>query len=175
MSGGSHDYAYRAPLRMADALEGRRTEPHVLAFAAHLRAVSEIMRRIEWVDSLDDVWEDDLDEKIRAIVTPEMELKLATDDARDAMRALRVAIERAERHTDSPRADRLVQLAGGPADGTFVTVDADAIDFHLTGNCRCGATRYREWHYAIDREQNTGTYKPSSAHDAVCDAPTRRP
>lgn len=175
MSGGSYDYAYRAPLDMADELERRKKASHVLAFASHLRVVAEIMRRIEWVDSGDDLWEDDLDEMIRAVVTPAMEMKITLDGAREAERDLHAAIARAERHTSGPHPDRLVQLTGGPADGTFVTVDQDVLDFSLIGNCRCGATQYREWHYAIDRKQNTGAYKPNPAHDAACDAPTRRP
>lgn len=97
MSGGSYDYAYTKVDAFASSVRERhRDKPHVVALANHLDAIAKAMHDIEWCDSLDYSWDDeDVHASIRAVVSPEMELRAALDWARDAQVRLGQAIERA--------------------------------------------------------------------------------
>lgn len=85
MSGGSYDYAQFRLDEWAGTLESRHAgQPHVLALAAHLRRLGEVMRQIEWADSGDTSWDGGVDAAVRSVLAPGAELGVATERALDA-------------------------------------------------------------------------------------------
>lgn len=96
MSGGSYDYAQYKLAAIAATLTNRHSDaPHVLALAKHFKALGEVMGQIEWADSGDTSWTPDLDDAIRALLTPGAELLVATERAQRAASDLAVLLARA--------------------------------------------------------------------------------
>lgn len=97
MSGGSYNYVYSHIYDAAEQVQrNHRDEQHVVAFAKLLIRCGDVMRDIEWADSCDTAWDAALDAKIRAIVTPAMELEQALEEAERVAMNLKGAIRRAE-------------------------------------------------------------------------------
>ena len=71
----------------ADSIEARATTPLQKAFAAHLRDVSKALHDLEWVFS-GDYGEGDETEALSKVVNKKMELEVATNDARIALKQL---------------------------------------------------------------------------------------
>lgn len=95
MSGGSYDYV---SMRIDEAVEELKRkhadQPHVIALAEHLFAISSAMHDIEWADSGDTSWDAALDAKIRALLAPGAELDVAAEQARKAADILNAALAR---------------------------------------------------------------------------------
>jgi len=87
MSGGSLDYVCYKVGDAADSIEARATTPLQKAFAAHLRDVSKALHDLEWVFS-GDYGEGDETEALSKVVNKKMELEVATNDARIALKQL---------------------------------------------------------------------------------------
>jgi hypothetical protein len=87
MSGGSLDYVCYKVGDAADSIEARATTPLQKAFAAHLRDVSKALHDLEWVYS-GDYGEGDEVESLKKVVNKQMELEVATNDARIALKQL---------------------------------------------------------------------------------------
>jgi hypothetical protein len=107
MSGGSYDYVSGRIEDAATTLRRyHREQPHVVALSAHLDAIAKVMRDIEWADSCDTSWRDQLDADIRALLAPGAELRVATEQAiraRDSLsRVLDAAVLRSS-HEDEPK------------------------------------------------------------------------
>lgn len=85
MSGGSYDYVSFKIESAAETLRERHPDAtHVLALAHLLDEIAQTMHDIEWADSSDTLWTPELDERIRAIISPASELDIATARARAA-------------------------------------------------------------------------------------------
>ena len=59
MSGGSWNYAYTHVRNFADDLIGGETHPLRMQLVSHMRDLADVMKAIEWSDSLDtmrDAW-----------------------------------------------------------------------------------------------------------------------
>ena len=87
MSGGSLDYICYKLDDAVDAIEKRATTTLQKAFAAHLRDVSKALHDLEWVFS-GDYGEGDETEALSKVVNKKMELEVATNDARIALKQL---------------------------------------------------------------------------------------
>lgn len=96
MSGGSYDYVFSRFHAAADELRSRHNEPHVVALALLIDRIGVVMRDIEWADSCDTAWNEDLDRNIRGVITPADELHAALDAARIANDRLSAAIRHVE-------------------------------------------------------------------------------
>ena len=92
MSGGSYNYAYSRVEDMASEMKMRHaTQPTILAFATHLERVAEAMRAVEWADSSDTTWDNDLYAQLRSFNGGNAEsleaVKIAAN-LRDALNAM---------------------------------------------------------------------------------------
>ena len=97
MSGGSYEYVSMKMDDAADTLRGRHSsEPHVVALANRLAEFAAVMHEIEWADSCDTSWSDQLDANIRALLAPGDELRVARMDAEDAARRLAAVLARVQ-------------------------------------------------------------------------------
>jgi hypothetical protein len=75
MSGGSYDYvSFKIEEAASRLRSGHATEPHLLALAKHLDDIAKVMHDIEWAESGDTSWTEELDEQIRALLKPNAEL-----------------------------------------------------------------------------------------------------
>ena len=87
MSGGSLDYVCYKLDDAVDSIEKRATTPLHKAFAVHLKDVSKALHDLEWVFS-GDYGEGDEIEALSKIVNKKMELEVATNDAKIALKQL---------------------------------------------------------------------------------------
>lgn len=95
MSGGSYDYVFSRFSDAADTLRGRHpNESHVLALAAHLDALSDVMHSIEWADSCDTSWTPELDARIRGVLLPGEEIGVAIKRAEAVQASLKELLSR---------------------------------------------------------------------------------
>lgn len=96
MSGGSYDYFYsRLSMFASELAHNHRDKPHVLALANLCQRISDVAYKIEWADSADTTWTDQLDADIRAVIHPADEVVEATRMALIAKKGLDEAITRA--------------------------------------------------------------------------------
>lgn len=71
MSGGSYDYVSTKMQDAASSLRERHADQlHVIALAELLDRVAKVMHDIEWADSCDTSWTEQLDAEIRAVLAP---------------------------------------------------------------------------------------------------------
>ena len=87
MSGGSLDYVCYKVGDAADSIEARATTPLQKAFAAHLKDVAKALHDLEWVFS-GDYSDGDEVEALSKVVNKKMELEVATNEARIALKQL---------------------------------------------------------------------------------------
>jgi len=87
MSGGSLDYICYKLDDVIDTVEGRAKTALQKAFTAHLRDVSKALHDLEWVFS-GDYSDGDEVEALKKVVNKQMELEVATIDARIALKQL---------------------------------------------------------------------------------------
>ena len=103
MSGGSYDYVYSRFQDAASTLRDKHPEHlDVLALASLLDRIAETMRAIEWADSCDTSWDDELDAAIAAIVRDSTDAAL-TARAAAAERKLAEVASLAAYLTPAPR------------------------------------------------------------------------
>ena len=101
MSGGSYDYVtYRIHAAGEELRTRHPKQAHVLALAAHLIDLADLMHAIEWADSGDTAWDDALDARIREFGSADAELGEAVAVANVAHEMLTDAIARAARVRD---------------------------------------------------------------------------
>ena len=87
MSGGSLDYICYKLDDVIDIVESRAKTALQKAFAAHLRDVSKALHDLEWVFSCDYSDGDEV-EALSKVVNKKMELEVATNEARIALKQL---------------------------------------------------------------------------------------
>ena len=87
MSGGSLDYVCYKIDDAVDTIEKRATTTLQKAFAQHLKDVAKALHDLEWVFS-GDYGEGDETEALSKVVNKKMELEVATNDARIALKQL---------------------------------------------------------------------------------------
>ena len=87
MSGGSLDYVCYKIDDAVDAIEKRATTTLQKAFAQHLKDVAKALHDLEWVFS-GDYGAGDETEALSKVVNKKMELEVATNDARIALKQL---------------------------------------------------------------------------------------
>jgi hypothetical protein len=87
MSGGSLDYVCYRLDDAIDIVASRAKTVLQKAFTAHLRDVSKALHDLEWVFS-GDYGEGDETEALSKVVNKKMELEVATNDARIALKQL---------------------------------------------------------------------------------------
>lgn len=96
MSGGAYDYIEYKVRGCAEDLRAKHAkEPHVVALAAHMEALADLLHRIEWADSGDTSWSDALDDDIRRFVGVGAVLDASMQMAREAHAALTEALNHA--------------------------------------------------------------------------------
>ena len=96
MSGGAYNYIEHPVRDCAREMRLRHaTEPHVVALARHVDDLAELLHRIEWADSGDTAWSDELDDDIRRFVGIGAVLDASMQQALAARDALADAIQRA--------------------------------------------------------------------------------
>jgi len=91
MSGGSLEYCFYKVDVAVEVIERRAKTVLQKAFAAHLRDVSKALHDLEWVFS-GDYGEGDEIEALSKIVNKKMELEVATNDAKIALKQLQDAL-----------------------------------------------------------------------------------
>lgn len=92
MSGGSLDYAYSKIEEAAIIINTRAKTPLRKAFAKHLWLVSKALKELEWVMSGDNPEGYEV-ESMKAVVSPQMELQAAIENAIEARRQLEEILE----------------------------------------------------------------------------------
>lgn len=103
MSGGAYGYSYEKVHDFADAIITYGQEPLRHALKDHLLKISKVMQAVEWADSGDTSWDDELEKQIREIVSPYCELKALLMLSQEAKHGLDVAIKRAEQEMEAKR------------------------------------------------------------------------
>lgn len=93
MSGGSYEYVFGRIEGAAHELRDRHDEPHILALAEHLDRIAGVMRAIEWADSGDTLWTEELHDQIRALLGPGADLSTLIAQAGELYLRIGTALE----------------------------------------------------------------------------------
>ena len=93
MSGGSLDYSFKKVNDLAEMVDSLATTNLHFAFASHLRSVAKDLHDLAWVWS-GDYGPGDEDAALRAVVTPEAQLGVATTRAETALKQLQNVLDR---------------------------------------------------------------------------------